>query len=185
MKGSFNDRVRQALDKHFKVEEIFTTVQAAAALELSTPERRRLWSALHDLTKYGEYEALGQGRWRRLGREERPELKEIMWRLLRIHLVMTVEKMCLQSGAAPKTTAEFFETCMRQGLVINEEKRRGKPGRYRLVTDTGPAPPATPEKAEKLRRLRRQKKQEILGMIDGIFGVVADLRLAVSQWEEG
>lgn len=198
MKGSFNDRVRQALAPHFQVEEIFTTMQAAAALELSTPERRRLWSALHDLTKYGEYEALGQGRWRRLIRTERPELKEIMWRLLRIHLMMTVEKMTLQSGAAPKTAHEFFEICMRQGLVVNEEKRIGKPGRYRLVKDVGPEPPATPEKAEKLRRLRARKKQEALAKIDTAFAIVAadcpgqgqglralaEARLAVSRLEE-
>ncbi|RJR41891.1 MAG: hypothetical protein C4567_07995 [Deltaproteobacteria bacterium] len=185
MKGSFNDRVRQAVAARFRVGEVFKTAQAREVAELATPEGPRVWTALRDLARHGELEALGQGRWRRLEREERPELREIMWRLLRIHLVMTVEKMTLQSGASPKTAHEFFETCMRQGLVVNEEKHRGRPGRYRLVKDVGPEPPPDAKNAEKLRQLRAKKQQEILRQIDGIFAAVAELRLAVSQMEEG
>ena len=65
MKGSFNDRVRQAVAKSFQVEEIFATAQAADAAEMAVLERQRVWTALRDLARYGEVEALGQGRWRR------------------------------------------------------------------------------------------------------------------------
>lgn len=201
MKGSFNDRVRQVVAQHIRVEEIFRAERINELMELSTQERKRLRSALHDLSKYGEIENLGQGRWRRLGREERPELREIMWRLLRIHLVMTVEDMTLQSGASSNTAREFFEALINQGLAVNEENRPGKQGRYRLVKDLGPEPPRDKAKAEKLRQIRARKKQQVaLTALDGAFAAVAQecpgkngeslraiaaARMAVSQLEEG
>lgn len=180
MTGSFNDRVRQAVEGRFKVGEVFATRQAWEAADLSSLERRRVWTALRDLSKYGEVEALGEGRWRRVPREERPELKEIMWRLLRIHRVMTVEDMTRQSGASPRTVQEFFQAKMRLGLVVNEA---GKPGRYRLVRDPGPQPPPDAN-GERQRQIRLKKKQEALAKLDAAFAAVAEARMAVSQLEE-
>jgi hypothetical protein len=200
MKDSFNDRVRRAIKQHFQVEEVFTRRQLGDLLELSTDERRnRLGGALKDLARYGEVDGLGQGRWRRLGREERPELSEVMWRLLRIHLVVTVEDMALQSGASPLTVRKWFDAQMRLGLVVNEAGK-GVVGRYRLVKDLGPQPPIDRSNAEKLRHLRARKKQEALSALDGAFATVARecpgkngeslraiaaARMAVSRIEEG
>ncbi|MCX5888108.1 MAG: hypothetical protein NTY36_01485 [Deltaproteobacteria bacterium] len=198
MKGSFNDRLRQVI-AIFPVGQTFTSRQAGDLLELCTDERRnRLGGALKDLAKYGELEHLGPGRWRRLGREERPELKEIMWNLQRIHLVLTAEEMSLQSGASPHTVRDWYKSMLRLGLVRNEAGK-GQPGRYRLIKDLGPKPPAD-SNGERLRQLRaRRRQQEALASLDGAFArvaqecpgkngeslrAIAQARLAVSRLEE-
>ena len=158
------------------------TAQVTAHLGLATPDRRKVARRLNDLVKGGRAERLGPGVYRPVKREPgAPEKKEVMWHYLRARRRVTKAELMGAADAGESTVKDWLGAMERLGLVKNEAGP-GKEGVYRLVVD----PVLRPEDdlAAKQRRKREQKKAT-LAQIDALIAAAINVRLAVSQWEEG
>lgn len=152
----------------------------------------RVKCAVRDLLKSGEMVRVRPGMFNWQGKNPGlPNLKEIMWRVLRARKVVTVPDLMELAGATEDYAGEFLRRLGKQGVIQEIAGLRGIWVRFRLVDDPGPELPKDEAKADYLRD-RRAKHRAALAALDGIYlkahelmQASAEARVAVSELEEG
>jgi predicted transcriptional regulator of viral defense system len=147
-------RVREATAELGRGGEIFTVSQLLERMGMAQVESRQpLYTALRDLRRGGELERIERCRYRLLKRPDGgPSKQEIMWRLLRMRRLVSVEDLVELAGVSAHTAREWLKNLVRTGVAT-----RGADGKWRVLKDQ-PAMPPNQHKAAKLRRMRERKK---------------------------
>ena len=172
MPKTLNDRIREYLSSRPSGATINAKAQA---LRVSPgKDRRTLANRLRDMVSRGELERIGRGAYRLAPKTGAPQLREVMWRLLRARRSVTVDDLVELSGASRAYAHEFLQALVRQGVVKKPDHTT-----FQLAAD----PVALPEntaKTEKLRRAREAKKTA-LASLDAAFAAIAEARMAVAE----
>ena len=185
MKETFTGKIRlaaQALGEDwggFSVDQV-----CDQAMIQTYKDKKRVRNAILELYQAGELERIGNAIYRL--REQppgKPQIQEIMWKILRARRTVTLEDMEELAGASPTYATEWLQMLVRRKIV--RHLKNGNPstktaGKWQMVTDPGPAMPLNDEKAERLRNLRAKKK-EALDAMDRAFVAIAEARMAMSE----
>ena len=188
MKETFTGKIRlaaQALGEEwggFSVDQV-----CDQAMIQTYKDKKRVRNAILELYQAGELERIGNAIYRL--REQppgKPQIQEIMWKILRARRTVTLEDMEELAGASPTYATEWLQMLSRRKIV--RHLKNGNPstktaGKWQMVTDPGPAMPLNDEKAERLRNLRAKKK-EALDAMDRAFVAIAEARMAMSEMGE-
>ena len=158
----------------------FTIEQISNQAKIQTyAEEKKMRQVIADLVKAGEFEGMGKGTYRLLQPPPgKPQIQEVMWRVLRARRIVTVADMEELAGASPVYAKEWLLMLARRKIV-----RHLKNANWQMVTDPGPTMPLNDEKAERLRNLRAKKK-EALDAMDRAFMAIAEARMAMSEMGE-
>jgi len=180
MKETFTGRIRAAGLLLGRDGAGFIVEQVSNQSKIQTyAEEKKLRQVIRDLVKAGEFECMGEGTYRVLRQPPgKPQIQEVMWRVLRARRTVTVADMEELAGASPTYATEWLNMLQRRKVV-----RHLKNGKWQMVTDPGPTMPLNDEKAERLRNLRAKKK-EALECMDRAFTAIAEARMAMSEMEE-
>ena len=180
MKETFTGRVRDACHylgeygNDIALKQLYDKVDVRAY-----KERRQVRLVVADLCKAGELVRWGEGTYRLLQKpSSKPQIQEVMWRVLRARRSVTLADMEELAGAAPAYATEWLQMLARRKIV-----RHLKNGSWQMIKDPGPTMPLNDEKAERLRKLRAKKK-EALECMDRAFMAIAEARMAMSEMEE-
>jgi len=177
MKETFTGRVRAAGLLLGREGGGFTIEQISNQAKIQTyAEEKKMRQVIKDLVKAGEFERMGEGVYRLLRLPPgKPQIQEVMWRVLRARRTVTLADMEELAGASPTYATEWLQMLSRRKIV-----RHLKNGNWQMVTDPGPTMPLNDEKAERLRNLRAKKK-EALDAMDRAFMAIAEARMAMSE----
>ena len=180
MKETFAGRVRDACQYLGAYGNDIALQQLYDKVGVQTYEQRRqVRSVVADLCKSGELVRWGEGIYRVLQKPPgKPQIQEVMWRVLRARRTVTLADMEELAGAAPTYATEWFKMLARRKIVRHLKNRS-----WQMVKDPGPTMPLNDEKAERLRNLRAKKK-EALECMDRAFVAIAEARMAMSEMEE-
>ena len=178
MKETFTGRVRTAANElavlrnwEFTLDQLYDNVPVRVYAD-----RTRVRSVVADLCKAGELVRVGEGIYRLVPKPAgKPQIQEVMWRVLRARRTVTLADMEELAGASPAYATEWLQMLGRRKIV-----RHLKNGKWQMVTDPGPTMPLNDEKAERLRNLRAKKK-EALDAMDRAFMAIAEARMAMSE----
>lgn len=177
-KGGFTDRVRQAIIAAGPGG--ISAKDLAMLNEIDTVVTRPVHTAAADLIRAGEVERIGRGvyRWAGKKRDKKPEIRQVMWSVLRARRTASVEDMQELAGASEQYAREFLNALVRQGVC-----RRIKNKQWHLVADPIELPDDK-AKAEKLRRIR-EKKAVAVSALDRAFKEIATARMALADFSVG
>jgi len=190
MKETFTGRIRAAAQEMEEPSEYigFTVDQLCELAMIQTyADKKKVRNVVADLCKAGELARVGEGIYRLVQKTPgKPQLQEVMWRVLRARRTVTVEDMEELAGASPTYATEWLQMLSRRKIV--RHLKNGNPstktaGKWQMVTDPGPTMPLNDEKAARLRNLR-VKKKEALDAMDRAFMAIAEARMAMSEMEE-
>lgn len=173
--GSFTDRVRKALAREEGREIAAMEIANRMDLGFGKKYTHPLYKALAQLVKQGEAEKVRPGVYRPIRRaDKKPELQQVMWRLLRASRRVTVEDLQEIAGATVEYAREWLDMLIRQGVVKNLAGA-GVPGIYQLINDTVDMP-ADEAKRVRLKRIRLAKREALAALTAA--------RIAVMRAEE-
>jgi len=177
MKETFTGRVRDACHYLGEYGNDITLDQVYDRVDVRTyKEKDELRTAMSQLCKAGELARVGEGIYRLVQKTVgKPQIQEVMWRVLRARRTVTLADMEELAGASPTYATEWLQMLGRRKIV-----RHLKNGKWQMVTDPGPTMPLNDEKAERLRNLRAKKK-EALDAMDRAFMAIAEARMAMSE----
>ena len=182
MKETFTGRIRAAAQEMEEPSEYigFTVDQLCELAMIQTyADKKKVRNVVADLCKAGELARVGEGIYRLVQKTPgKPQLQEVMWRVLRARRTVTVEDMELMAGASAAYSVEWLRMLERRKIV-----RHLKNDNWQMVTDPGPVMPMNDEKAARLRRMRAKKK-EALDAMDRAFMAIAEARMAMSEMGE-
>lgn len=155
----------------------------ADALDLvSDAAKQPLYTVLRDFTKSGEIRKTEPNVYLYVGtlaeRSEQPQLREVMWRILRARRSVIIDDLMELAGASREYVGQWLRMLVRQGMV---EKRTGltQQSVYVLVNDPV-AMPSDDSKAERLRQIRERKKSA-LNKLDACINMCLEARMAVAE----
>ena len=177
MKETFTGRIRDAGLILGRDCGVFTIEQISNQAKIQTyAEEKKMRQVMVGLAKAGEFERMGEGTYSMLRLPPgKPQIQEVMWRVLRARRTVIVADMEELAGASPTYATEWLQMLGRRKIV-----RHLKNGKWQMVTDPGPTMPLNDEKAERLRNLRAKKK-EALDCMDRAFMAIAEARMAMSE----
>ena len=180
MKETFTGRVRQACHYLGEYGNEILLDQVYDRMNVRTyKEKDEVRTAVSQLCRAGELIRINEGTYKlRLKVPERPQLQEVMWRVLRARRTVTEADLEELAGASPSYAKEWLLMLTRQKIV-----RKLKNGSWQMLHDPGPQMPLNEEKAERMRQLRKKKK-EALEAMDRAFTAIAEARMAMSEMEE-
>ncbi len=188
MKETFTGRIRTAALRLGRHGSGFTVNHICDLSMIQTyADKRKVRQVMGDLVKAGEFERMGEGIYRLLQKPsgksarktaDKPQIQEVMWRVLRARRTVTLADMEELAGAAPTYATEWLQMLARRKIV-----RHLKNGSWQMIKDPGPSMPLNDEKAERLRKLRAKKK-EALDAMDRAFMAIAEARMAMAEIEE-
>lgn len=152
-KGSFSNAVIEAIEKLAGPSGEASVQDMARELFIQNQRRHKiLVDTLSDLYKAGRVRRLRQGVYAMVAKDAAPEIREVMWRVLRVRNVVTLEDLQEMAGASEEYAMEWLRTLERRELVT----KLGN-GRWQICTSEVSAPELT-DNADKLKRIRRYKK---------------------------
>jgi len=180
MKETFTGKIRSAGLILGQDGSGFTIDQLCEKAMIQTyADKKRVRNIVGDLYRAGEFECMGEGTYRLLQKSSgKPQIQEVMWRVLRARRSVTLADMEELAGASPTYAKEWFVMLARRKIV-----RHLKNGSWQMIKDPGPTMPLNDEKAERLRKLRAKKK-EALECMDRAFVAIAEARMAMSEMDE-
>lgn len=159
--------------------------ELAMVLDLVGKEDKKpMYRALRDFVRAGEVERVSSGVYRYLGNRAdrtKPQLREVMWRILRARKAVTLDDLQELAGASRAYASEWIRMLERQEVVVKQFSG-GDKFRWVLMADSLDAP-TDDAKREKLRQIRERKK-EALKKIDEAVLLVLDIRLAIAETME-
>jgi hypothetical protein len=175
-KDSFANRIRTAVQElSAQGKECTTDSISIQALVSWRDDHKRMLNALRDMVKSGELTRVSTGVYARAPRTERDqELRQVMWRILRMRKSVTVEDLVEMAGASEAYAREWLRTATRHQIVRQEGDI------YRLIADQVAMPELT-DNADKLRALREKKKQAVLDALDAANQALGKARAAITE----
>lgn len=139
--------------------------------------RNRVKKVILDMAKAGEILRLERGLYEYRGKQGKPQLREVMWRILRARRSVTVDDLVELSGAKEGYALEWLQMLARNGIV-----RHLKTGRWQMISDPVDMPDDG-KKADRLKNLRINKKAA-LAAIALATGALQDARVVIEQMED-
>lgn len=147
MRGSFAGEVRKIIAGtlgEISISEI------SDRLGIALPKtKKRLYTTIRDLLRAGEIERRREGVYAWKEKARKPERREVMWRLLRARIIVTVEDLQEMAGVSREYAEEWLRMLVKKEIV----RKTGKI--YRLLS----APVEMPENTEKAGQLRDLRKR--------------------------
>lgn len=176
MKEAFADKVRKTYRARAGRE--VTNPEVAEALDLVFDrDKRILYAAQRDMRDRGELVRVRPGVHVYKGKKNKPELQEIMWRILRARRTVSVADLVEMAGAKENYVLEWLHLMVRRGIVRNNSV-----GTYTMISDPVEMP-RNDKKADRLRRMRAEKKKA-LAAIDQVVNLALQARMAVNDIQE-
>jgi len=176
-KNSFANAVRTAIKARIKSGHAScTTGDLAEALVMDTKvSRKRILTALRDMAKAGELTRVSPGVYTLAKQPPKPpELRQVMWSLLRMRRAVSVEDLMELSGAVRDYAAEWLRALVRRGVVRQDGDT------FRLIKDTVAMPELT-DNADRLRAMRDKKKQAALSALVTAADAIAKAHDALNE----
>ena len=165
-------------------EEVSVTDLSSALMIQTRAEHKRMLNTLSELKKAGKVARVRQGVYALILRENQPQLREVMWRLLRMRRRVTVDDLVEMAGASVNYARDWL--CMLEGREVVRKTSPGgasKPRVWQLINDTVEMPEDT-KQAEYLRELRKKKKQQALADLAAAQKLLGKAHQAITEMEE-
>ena len=155
-------KVRAALIKLSPNAEEVSIEAVAWELDwIFAKDKLPLYAALKDMRKSGEVERTRKGYVKYIGsRNEKPEIREAMWSVMRMRKRVTIDDLRELTGASHEYARQFLGMLVRRESV-EHIRRRNKCSIYRLIEDTGPETPLDTVKHDRLRAIRQTKRKAL------------------------
>ncbi len=155
MRQSFTERVRGAAKQLSSEIPNFEASDLGERLGIQRYEdMAKLRQVIQELCKSGEIERQSKGVYRYVGKPEgKPTRQLVMWRLLRMRKIVSIEDLQLIAGVSADYAKEWLRDLVKTNIVRKQEG-----GKYQLVKDIIDMP-HNQEKTERLRRIRKLKKE--------------------------
>lgn len=160
-KESFANRVRTAVKALAASGVECTVVNISLKVNIMNKvDNKRMLNALCDMVNGGELTRVRLGVYALRARSEaKPEICQVMWSLLHLRKLVTVDDLVEMASASHSYAQEWLTTLVRREVVRAEGKA------YLLLKDSVEMPELT-DNADKLRALREKKKQAVLAALD-------------------
>lgn len=168
MKNSFANEVRKIVRDRFP--ETITITEIADALDIiSKIGKQPLYNALIDLRESGEIKRIKPGEYIWASKPVKPQLREVMWRIFRARIKLSIEDLQELSGASRLYCEEWLRLICRRGIA-----KKTQSGMFIMVKDPV-IMPDDDEKAAKLRKIRLKKKKEALAALDKARAIIMEI----------
>jgi DNA-binding IclR family transcriptional regulator len=179
--------MRKAIKELGKKRQAFTLKELGLALDLiSDADKRPLYRAMRDLERSGFVVKVSPGVYRLGEKKRRPELQDVMWRLLRARRQVSIDDLVELSGCAPAYAAEWLQNLERRGVVARTSKD-GVAGVWKMTADPVEMP-LNEEKAERLRALRAERRRALVARanaaLDAAYQAIIQARIEINSIEE-
>lgn len=175
MTGSFAGRILEKLKELAGQSETgrVTAGDLSAGLMIQTRvDHKRMLNALCDLRRAGKVVRVAMGVYAVDNGPRRPEIREVMWRVLRMRKRVTVDDLVEMAGASHSYAEKWLRMLADKGVVRES-------GMYwQLVVDQVDMPVDT-KAAERLRKLRRRQKEKLLATLDAAKGLLEQVRAEI------
>lgn len=182
-KDSFAEKIRRAAlllrDDSFSFADLSSTADLR-----SSKEETRMRSTVKDFIRRGEMARIAPSEFRYVGRvkdKAETEKRLVMWRLLKMRRLVTVEDLEEMAGASKEYILSWLRSLVGQGVV---QKISGPtvtdPCKWRLIKDVDMMPEDEAQK-EKYRQIRQQKKEALARVLDRIKAGVDEARGLVEE----
>lgn len=167
---SLAQRVRDSARSLGGQRESFSASDLFDAVGVRTyREKKRAYNTVRDLVLAGEFERVAPGLYRCSTRRKKPQMREIMWRYLRMSRTVTVEDLMQVAECSESYAREWLGILIKRRVVRDHGN-----GNYQIVKDAL-EPPRDDEKAERLRELRARKRAAMIGAVKSVHESVCDL----------
>jgi len=175
--------VRLSSDKRNEVE----VGELSSALMIQTRQQhKRMLNALSDLKKAGKVVRLQQGVYFPASEKNprAPELRAVMWRLLRMRRRVTVDDLAELSGASREYAKDWLQMLEKRAIVRRVPQLGNQPHLWQMIKDPG-AMPVDDAAADRLRALRKKKKQQALADLLTAQELIGKACQAIKEMEAG
>jgi len=149
----------------------------------TTAQHKRMLNTLSDLKNAGRILRVSQGVYAPAKRESKPEIREVMWRLLRMRRRVTVDDLVELAGAGAEYAADWLHMLEVRGVARKIELRINGSCVWQLIKDTVEMP-VDAENAARLRALRKKKKQQALADLAAAQKLLGKARQAITEMED-
>lgn len=183
---SFSKRVLVAVtDRAASSPEGQATVSdiSDALMIQTTAEHKRMLNTLSDLKNAGRIVRVSQGVYAPAKREVKPEIRERMWRVLRMRRRVMVDDLVEMAEASTDYASDWLRTLEVQKVVRKINPGVGKSCVWQLINDPVEMPVDT-DKAAKYRALRLKKKQQALVDLAAAQKLLGKACQAITEMEE-
>lgn len=183
---SFSKRVMAAVTEHASSapdgQATVSDISDALMIQ-TTAEHKRMLNTLSDLKNAGRILRVSQGVYVPAKRQSQPEIREVMWRVLRMRRRVTVEDLVEMAGAGAEYASDWLRMLGTRGVVRKINHGVGNPCVWQLVNDTVEMPVDT-DNAARLRDLRKKKKQQALADLAAAQKLLGKAHQAITEMEE-
>lgn len=182
---SFAKTVLDTLGKLAATSGEATVAELSHALMIQTrAAHKRMLNALSDLKQAGRIVRTRQGVYAPAKGEKPPEIREIMWRLLRMRRRITVDDLVEMAGASVKYSHDWLQMLESRGVVRKlTQGAASNPCVWQLISDTVEMPADT-NNAVRLRELRKKKKQQAMADLLAARELIGKACLAINEMED-
>ena len=163
--------------------EVSVTDLSGAMMIQTRAVHKRMLNTLSDLKNAGRVVRVSQGVYALARRESPPELREVMWRILRMRRRVTADDLVEMAEASPEYASDWLHMLEVRGVVRKISHGVGKPCVWQLVNDTVEMPVDT-DNAARLRALRKKKKQQALADLAAAQKLLGKAHQAITEMEE-
>lgn len=155
-----------------------------ALMVQTTVAHKRVANALRELRKQGLVMRVRQGVYALAKSTGHQELREVMWRLLRMRRRVTVDDLMEMSGAGVEYARDWLRMLENLGVVKKiSQGAASNPRVWQLIKDTVEMP-VDAENAARLRELRKKKKQQALADIAAAQLILCKAHQAITEMED-
>ncbi|MDG4475409.1 hypothetical protein [Thiovibrio frasassiensis] len=183
---SFSKRVLVAVtDRAASAPEGQATVSdiSDAMMIQTTADHKRMLNTLSDLKNAGRIVRVSQGVYAPAKRESQPEIREVMWRVLRMRRRVTVDDLVEMAGAGAEYASDWLRMLEVRAVVRKINPGGGKPCVWQMINDTVEMPVDT-DSAAKHRALRIKKKQQALADLAAAQKLIGKAHQAITELED-
>lgn len=149
----------------------------------TTAQHKRMLNTLSDLKNAGRILRVSQGVYAPVKLESKPEIREVMWRLLRMRRRVMVDDLIEMAEASAEYASDWLKMLEVRGVVRKINQGGGKPCAWQLINDTVEMPVDT-DKAVKYRALRLKKKQQAMADLAAAQKLIGKAHQAISEMED-
>lgn len=145
---------------------------------------KRMLNTLSEMKNAGKVVRVRQGVYALTLREKQPELREVMWRILRMRRRVTVDDLVEMAGASVKYSRDWLR--MLEGREVVRKSNQGaanNPCIWHLINDTVEMPEDT-KQAEYLRERRKKIKQQALADLAAAQKLIGKAHQAITEMED-
>jgi len=150
----------------------------------TTAAHKRVSNALSEMKTMGKVVRVRQGVYAVAKSTGHQELREVMWRLLRMRRRVTVDDLMEMAGAGVEYARDWLRMLENLGVVKKiSQGAASNPRVWQLIKDTVEMP-VDAENAARLRALRKKKKQQALADIAAAQLILCKAHQAITEMED-